>query len=228
MRHKTLKVIFHLIDSRIGITTDDDLTIMKLMSRIGYALAMLTREDVPYLKDLEVVLGRKVIYDNNDTNKDTRSYQIKDMKEDDVHFGTVPENALSGCKEILENNTLMSSHSYEVSSSLKSCNNAMTQCRKSRVQPSSYAIKQSKSLLNTNVTIKNNNSNEDVNTNNAELPIHPLFYNEKYHSNVDYKSREDLLRQMKAFTPKETMLEMTSSVHLEEEKKNEGIIRLME
>jgi len=33
---------------------------------------------------------------------------------------------------------------------------------------------------------------------------------------------------MRAFSPKKTMLEMTSSVHLEKEKKNEGIVRLME
>ena len=32
----------------------------RTMGRIGYALAMLTREDVPYLMDLQVVLGRKV------------------------------------------------------------------------------------------------------------------------------------------------------------------------
>jgi len=135
------------------------------------------------------------------------------MKEEDVHFGTVPENVLAESKEILDN-TLISSNSFEVSSSLKACQNAMIQFRKSRVQPSTYAIKQSKALLKTS---------DDV-----ILPIHPLFYNESYHSNEDYKSREEFLRQMRSFRPKETILEMSSDVHLEEEKKNEGIIRLME
>ena len=54
------------------------------MGRIGYALATLTREDAPYLMDLQVVLGRKVIC--NDDKE--RSHKLQDVKEEDVHFGT--------------------------------------------------------------------------------------------------------------------------------------------
>ena len=139
-----------------------------------------------------------------------RKLTLQDMKEEDVHFGTVPENAPSECKETLENNALLSSNSCEVSSSLKACENAMIQCRKSRVQPSSYAIKQSKSLLSNNTNTSNNEDNKQV-----ILPTHTLFCNEKYHSNDDFKSHEDFLTQMRSFRPKETMLEMSSNVHLE-------------
>ena len=34
VRHKTLKVIFHLIDSRISITADDDLTIIVIINQL--------------------------------------------------------------------------------------------------------------------------------------------------------------------------------------------------
>ena len=56
----------------------------------------------------------------------------------------------------------------------------MMQHRKSRVQPSSHAIKQSKSLLSNNANASNDEDNKQV-----MLPMHPLFYNGNDDTNND-------------------------------------------
>ena len=75
---------------------------------------------------------------------------------------------------------LLSSNSHEVSLSLKACENAMIQCRKSRVQPQSHAIKQSKTLLSNNTNASNNEYNEQV-----ILPTHPSLYDGNDDTNND-------------------------------------------
>jgi len=145
--------------------------------RIGWCWSLVEPEEMPYMVDLHLFLGRRLCNpdplrkqieeekkdesnndDDNDDDKDKSapqkdyfSYTLAEMTPDMVHYGTVPESVLT---EEVENvrrivhSELSSSHDTDQLQSLQRvCNNAMKQYRKSRPEPSGEGLRRARDIL---------------------------------------------------------------------------------
>ena len=79
--------------------------------RIGYAFALVEPDETPFMVDLHLFFGRKVLNpalqkaqakakggasdDDDDDDDDKTSYPLTDQTPEDVHFGSIPESVLS-------------------------------------------------------------------------------------------------------------------------------------
>jgi ATP-dependent RNA helicase DDX54/DBP10 len=218
--------------------------------RIGYCWGLVDAEEMGYMVDLYLFLGRKLgtghekydkfisnssttEQDSNEKRRDEVSqddkimYSIEDMTPEMVHFGGVPESTLTEEVENvlrIKNSELTSSHDSEaLRKLLEVCANAMKQYRRTRPDASKQGMRRAKAILEG----KKEASGKRVGG--GMIPSHPVLRKaevdrimasysnsnksgEKRKEEVkqkldELKQREDFLRAMSNFRPKETIFE---------------------
>ena len=182
--------------------------------RIGYCWALVEPDEMPYMVDLHLFLGRRL-----STGEST--YTLADMTPDMVHYGCVPESILTqeveNVKRILESEETGSQETELLRTMTKVCNNAMKQYRKTRPEASREGVRRAKAILEG----ERLETGQRIGGNSVEP--HPLLkgmeerdYLERQKLNTDgsnlqsldnLKKREDFLRAMANFRPKETIFE---------------------
>ncbi|KAL7521184.1 hypothetical protein ACHAWX_005880 [Stephanocyclus meneghinianus] len=142
--------------------------------RIGYCWGIVDPDELPYMVDLHLFLGRRLStgYQRNETrlddstheveddeaeregqneNDDEMVYTLEEMTPDMVHYGSVPEMVL--VEEVenvrrLVDSELAGSHDAELLRNMaRVCNNAMKQYRRSRPEASREGVRRAKALL---------------------------------------------------------------------------------
>ena len=63
--------------------------------RIGYAFALVEPDETPFMVDLHLFLGRKLLTPSAQTDDEKASYPLVDQTPEDVHYGSIPESVLS-------------------------------------------------------------------------------------------------------------------------------------
>ena len=220
--------------------------------RIGYCWGLVDAEEMGYMVDLYLFLGRKLctgncIYDenissiksnekedksqiNHNSDEEDTMYSLEDMTPEMVHFGTVPESVLTdeveNVRRIVESE-LTSSHDAEILRSLvKVCKNAMLQYRRSRPEASKQGISRAKAIMEGKKEISGKRVGGGM------IPSHPVLRKAEVDKIISLhgsgksanqkekdvknkldqmKQREDFLRAMSSFRPKETIFESFST-----------------
>lgn len=203
--------------------------------RIGYCWGLVDTEEMPYMVDLYLFLGRKLSTGNTkaikaqeeDDGKDGSHeeqedviYSVQEMTPDMVHYGSVPESTstqeVENVRRIMESE-LTGSHDAELLRSLvRICNNAMKQYRRSRPEASRQGVRRAKAILEG----KKEQSGKRVGG--GMLPAHPVLRKAEIDKIMglsgttqesakkklnEMKQREVMLRAMSNFRPKETVFE---------------------
>jgi len=230
--------------------------------RIGYCWSLVDPEELPYMVDLHVFLGRKLstgretakkVHDETredacddvenqpsaDDNEEAEiTYSMEDMTPDMVHYGSVPESIMveevENVRRIVDAE-LAGSHDADMLRSLKKvCSNAMKQYRRSRPEASREGVRRAKALLEGE---KESTTGRRVLNSHGGIPPHPLLRkieidqltaalgktssdsnngaieDQKSQEEVakkkiaDLKKRQEFLRAMANFRPKETVFE---------------------
>lgn len=175
--------------------------------RIGYCWGLVEPEELPYLMDLHVFLGR-----TPQTSSDV--YALAEMTPEMVHYGSVPEGLLTEEVETLQsilNSELSGSMESESLRALtKTCNNAMKQYRRTRVEASREGARRAKAIL------EGERLETGQRLGGGTISPHPLLrglMRERQQSLQGLGSldnalkREEFLRAMNDFRPKETVFE---------------------
>jgi len=153
--------------------------------RIGYCWSLVDTEELPYMVDLFLFLGRKLSCgvhskdDRQDTvgvesnDAENMTYDLVDMTPDMVHYGSVPESTITdeveNVRRIVESE-LTGSHDADVLQSLaRVCDNAMKQYRRSRPDASREGIRRAKAILEG----WKDGSGKRINS--GRLPPHPVL-----------------------------------------------------
>jgi len=220
--------------------------------RIGYCWGVVDPEELPYMVDLHVFLGRKL--SNGSAEKDDRgegehageesngngeeekednemdclTYSLAEMTPDMVHYGCIPELTLV---EEVENvrriadSEMTGSHDTEALKALtRVCNNAMKQYRRSRPEASKAGVRRAKALLEG----AKDASGKRIGGGIKPHPLLKLIETKKLLRSTatgeksgsgkssedqvreklnELKKRDDFLRAMNNFRPKETIFE---------------------
>lgn len=194
--------------------------------RIGFCFALVDPDEMPYMVDLHLFLGRKLStaegakvddnnnkVDNDEPNDDVveksedlteatqiSAYNLDQMTPDMVHYGSVPEWILT---EQVEEMYRIIQRGENMVNLKRVCQNAMKQYRKSRPDASKSAMRRSKHILDQFLAQN----------------FHPIFrYTEQERMKgegkekaEDIMKRQEFLKAMANFRPKETVFEAFSS-----------------
>ncbi|KAL7556512.1 hypothetical protein ACA910_000975 [Epithemia clementina (nom. ined.)] len=188
--------------------------------RIGYGWALVDPEEMPYMVDLHVFLGRRLTtslkpsYTSGNVEKTSLhqpsiAYSLSDMTPEMVHFGSIPESVMTTQVEHV------SRLSDNVQSLAKVCENAMKQYRRTRPLASKNAVQRAKAILDGQTSLDSTDLPVVVG---GAIPIHPLFVHEMrnsadtsspkaLNSRENIKEREAFLRSLSQFRPKESVFE---------------------
>ena len=216
--------------------------------RIGYCWGLVDAEEMGYMVDLYLFLGRKLSTgnqsydckignviveekkeeDDGEDNFNEQTYGLGDMTPEMVHFGSVPESTLT---EEVENvrrmidSELTSNQASEALQSLKHvCANAMKQYRRSRPEASRQGMSRAKAILEGKKELSGKRVGGGM------IPSHPVLrkaeieritatHGNKGNKDIsngeanvknkldELKERENFLRAMSKFRPKETIFE---------------------
>ena len=188
--------------------------------RIGYCFALVDTEELPYMTDLHLFLGRSLSNQSTD-----QGYSLQDMTPDMVQYGTVPESVLTveveNINRLLEKK-VSGGHAHDIDNLVtlhRTCQNAMKQFRKTRPDASRQGVRRAKALL----------SEDDKGTSTGLINVkaHPvLMYWEKHNHHLvnqghgatddpvkqkeyweNKQKRDEFLQAMATFRPKETIFE---------------------
>jgi len=107
--------------------------------RSGTAYSFVTSEELPYMLDLHLFLGRPVKIATGASKED-----------DDGLFGTVPRSFLDGAEESLR---ILHENSHDLVSLRNVVSNACKQYTRSRPPPSSESVKRSKEMAHADVSV---------------------------------------------------------------------------
>ncbi len=205
--------------------------------RIGYCWGLVEPEELPYMVDLHLFLGRKLTTSKGATTTDRfdledgedrernkgdvlEPYTLNDMTPEMVHYGSVPESILGmeveNVRRIMDSE-LSGSELAEAMRSLSNvCTNAMKQYRKTRPEASREGVRRAKAILE-GVKVE---TGERVHG--SSIPPHPLlqgievaiYERNKEKGNIgtlndmeNQKKRQEFLEAMARFRPRETVFE---------------------
>lgn len=160
--------------------------------RIGYCWGIVDPEELPYMVDLHLFLGRRMstglvekIESNEDTQDDSNNvieadeeiaYTLEDMTPDMVHYGSVPESVLveeiENVRRIVDSEFAGSNDAEMLRNLTKVCNNAMKQYRRSRPEASREGVRRAKAILEGE---KETGTGRRVMTSRGGIPSHPLL-----------------------------------------------------
>ena len=173
--------------------------------RIGYGWSLVDTEELPYMIDLFLFLGRPL-------QTTSEEYSMEEMTPDMVHYGTVPDSLLHPEIEYVKrivDSELSGGHDVDTMKGLvRVCANAMKQYRRSRPEPSTASLRKARALLEGEKDISGKRILETT------MKAHPLLLHKERQVFVENKTdlelvrkRQDFLQQMQNFRPKETVFE---------------------
>lgn len=206
--------------------------------RIGFCWALVEPDELPYMVDLHLFLGRKLTAgavdaeatpegkddDKSDKRRQQKeiSYTLDEMTPNMVHYGSVPESVVNVEVENVQrvmNSELGGSLEAETLRALtKVCRNAMKQYRRTRVEPSREGVRRAKAIL------EGERLETGQRIGGGAIPPHPLLIGIERERQRDCAAgslgdldnalrREDFLREMSKFRPKETVFEAFATGH---------------
>uniref|UniRef100_A0A7S3V9E8 RNA helicase n=1 Tax=Chaetoceros debilis TaxID=122233 RepID=A0A7S3V9E8_9STRA len=221
--------------------------------RIGYCWGLVDTEEMPYMVDLHLFLGRKLTtghekkkITSEEAEKGKSStdvdeelmYSVNDLTPEMVHYGSIPESTSSqeieNVRRIIDSE-LTGSHDAETLRSLVwACRNAMKQYRRSRPEASRQGVRRSKAILEGEkdtstgqrkgggmidahpilrkaevdriMSTESRKTGKDGNSSTSKADIEKATASAKTKLH-ELKQREDMLRAMSKFRPKETVFE---------------------
>ncbi|KAL3809724.1 hypothetical protein ACHAXA_011319 [Cyclostephanos tholiformis] len=170
--------------------------------RIGYCWGIVDPEEMPYMVDLHLFLGRRmstgrssegiksddVQQENANENDESTTweanhledvgiaYTLEEMTPDMVHYGSVPESVLveevENVRRIVDSEFAGSTNAEMLRNLTKVCNNAMKQYRRSRPEASREGVRRAKAILEGE---KETGSGRRVLNSHGGIPSHPLL-----------------------------------------------------
>jgi ATP-dependent RNA helicase DDX54/DBP10 len=177
--------------------------------RVGYCWSLTEPDELPYMMDLHLFLGRKP----TTAVEQDLSYALQDMTPDDVHYGSLPESVateeIENVQRVMNSELSGSRDAQSLRALTKVCNNAMKQYRKTRSEASREGVRRAKAVL------EGEKLKTGQRVSGGAIPPHPLFRATAVAdakpgelAAVDnVKKREEFLRAMSNFRPKETVFE---------------------
>ena len=121
--------------------------------RIGFCWSLVEPDELPYMVDLHLFLGRQVRGGNELSEN---SYTLDEMTPEMVHFGCLPERALvaeiDNVQRIMESEFTGSLEAESLRSMTRVCTNAMKQYRRTRPEASRAAVRRAKAILEGDAT----------------------------------------------------------------------------
>ena len=173
--------------------------------RIGYCLALVEPDEMPYMVELHLFLGRKLMTSLKDNQKDSEmedaaiAYSMEEMTPEMVHWGSIPESVITdeveNYRRLIENES-GNKDAENLQLLAKTCSNAMKQYRRSRPEASKSAVRTAKVMLS------------------QPIPPHPLLAHEvtcnsvKSNQNIEeIMARENFLLNLRKLKCKETIFE---------------------
>lgn len=192
--------------------------------RIGYCWGLVEPDELPYMVDLHLFLGRKLRCSKGDSDNADQEviepYTLDDMTPEMVHYGSVPESILTmeveNVRRILDSEMAGSGNAETMRALLKVCANAMKQYRRTRPEASGQGVRRAKAILEGEKT----ETGERVGG--TAIPPHPFLQGlelEQYERDrqkgkigtlndlENIKKRQEFLQAMAQFRPKETVFE---------------------
>lgn len=185
--------------------------------RIGYCWCLVEPDELPFMIDLHLFLGRKPdTGESLDDDKTEAITSLQEMTPAQVHYGSVPEFILQAevenVQRILQSELTGSLDTEALRALTKVCRNAMKQYRRTRPDASKEGIRRAKDILEG----KKIETGERVCS--RAIPAHPLLKGmlekqQKEEKSIssskldDLKRRQDFLQAMSNFRPKETVFE---------------------
>lgn len=209
--------------------------------RIGYCWGLVDSEELPYLVDLYLFLGRpletshhkveKIIDESREDIEDENTkeveyqetiYGIDEMTPDMVHYGSMPETTsteeVENVRRIIDSELTGSHDAENLRMLVRVCENAMKQYRRSRPEASKQGVRRSKAIL------EGEKQQNGQRLGGGTIPPHPVLRKVEIdkimnsHGGAlskeaaekklkEMKDREDFLRAMSSFRPKETIFE---------------------
>lgn len=191
--------------------------------RIGYCWGLVEPDEMPYMIELHLFLGRKPtsgesLDDSSSGDRKETTYTLKEMTPEMVHYGSVPESIVT--REVENVNRIMNSEltgsldAEALRSLTRVCENAMKQYRRTRPEASREAVRRAKEIFEG----KKLETGERVDST-GSIPPHPLlraaekeeFERRKQKGGLEtsdnLKKRQDFLRELSGFRPKESVFE---------------------
>jgi len=196
--------------------------------RIGYCWGLVEPEELPYMVDLHLFLGRKVKsakgvigeHVEDQEQQTVEPYSLNDMTPDMVHFGSLPEAILTleveNVRRLMDSEMSGSEAAETMRALSKVCFNAMKQYRKTRPEASRQGVRRAKAILE---GIKLETGERVGGT---AIPPHPLlegiameqYERDKKNGKIgvlndleNARKRQEFLQAMARFRPKETVFE---------------------
>ena len=194
--------------------------------RIGFCWALVEPDEMPYLVDLHLFLGRQL---STGTSAEKESdidytYTLEEMTPEMVHYGSVPESILMGevenVRRIVDSELTGSNEAQSLRALSKVCNNAMKQYRRTRPEASREGVRRAKTIL------EGERLETGQRVGGGAIRPHPLLRGMERRRLLERKEkqqvggledfenlrkREDFLRAMAGFRPKETVFEAFST-----------------
>ncbi|KAL7509512.1 hypothetical protein ACHAXN_007812 [Cyclotella atomus] len=181
--------------------------------RVGYCWGIVDPEELPYMVDLHLFLGRKLstgyertaIRVDDEANEegdgeqeevehDEMVYTIDEMTPDMVHYGCVPELVLveevENVRRMVDSEMAGSNDAEMLRNLSRVCSNAMKQYRRSRPEASKEGVRRSKALLEGD---KEATGKRQLDTRGG-IPSHPLLRAvelKKIKASVGYDSTDE-------------------------------------
>jgi ATP-dependent RNA helicase DDX54/DBP10 len=189
--------------------------------RIGFCWCLVEPDEMPYMMDLHLFLGRRPLCVDDIENEREKSYTLSEMTPDLVHYGSLPESIATVEAENVTrimNAELSGSLEAEALRSLtKVCKNAMMQYRRTRSEASKEGVRRAKAILEGERTESGRRIGKGA------IPPHPLLKSMELSihlrksdgiakagldSNLEsLRQRDDFLRALSNFRPKESVFE---------------------
>jgi ATP-dependent RNA helicase DDX54/DBP10 len=195
--------------------------------RIGFCWGLVEPDELPFMVDLHLFLGRRPTtaemaheQKEDDDGSDEYTYTLAEMTPEMVHYGSIPESIMTheveNVRRIMDSELSGSEASEAMKSLLKVCANAMKQYRRTRPEASLQGARRARAIL------EGQKSETGERTGGGTICSHPLlrgmeltYYQEQEEqgkignlNNLEnQKKREEFLRAMSLFRPKETVFE---------------------
>lgn len=168
--------------------------------------------------DLLLILGRRAS-DSTEEDGKTLSYTLSEMTPDMVHYGSLPTSILTqeveNVQRLLNSEMAGSLASEQLRNLSRVCGNAMKQYRRTRPEASRDAVRRSKAIM------EGTRLETGQRVGKGKIPTHPLLRgieettylagskgdDDQLHNLNNFKDCENLLEQISAFRPKETVFE---------------------
>ncbi|VEU39677.1 unnamed protein product [Pseudo-nitzschia multistriata] len=160
--------------------------------RIGFCFALVEPDELPYMVDLHLFLGRKLctidgMTDTSDhkeiggdeadestqNQEGIESYTMNEMTPDMTHYGSIPESILTleveNVRRIMDSEMAGTEQAELMRSLTRVCNNAMKQYRRTRPEASREAVRRAKAIL------EGRKLKTGQRVGGASIPPHPLL-----------------------------------------------------